>query len=101
MHVLVLSVAPNTPLGRVHRLFVSCGLRHLVVTDTDNEVSGIITRKDILPETIEDLVDFMAARIMDQLGLPHDLDLRWEEDAPRDRLRAEQVRVPNDDDDLA
>ena len=43
----VLSVAPNTPLGRVHRLFVSCGMRHLVVTDKDNEVSGIITRKDL------------------------------------------------------
>ena len=43
----VLSVAPNTPLGRVHRLFVSCGMRHLVVTDRDNEVSGIITRKDL------------------------------------------------------
>ena len=43
----VLSVAPNTALGRVHRLFVSCGMRHLVVTDKDNEVSGIITRKDL------------------------------------------------------
>ena len=47
----VLSVTPNTPLGRVHRLFVSCGLRHLVVTDTDNEVSGIITRKDLTMQT--------------------------------------------------
>ena len=28
-------------------------------------------------------------------------DLRWEEDAPRDGPGAENVRVPNDDDDLA
>ncbi|MCH2138829.1 MAG: UbiX family flavin prenyltransferase [Phycisphaerales bacterium] len=31
-----------------------------------------------LPKTIDDLVDFMAARTMDQLGVHHDLDLRWE-----------------------
>merc|ERR1712072_841120 len=43
----VLTVRPHTPAGRVHRLFRSCGLRHLVVTDTDNDVCGIITRKDI------------------------------------------------------
>jgi chloride channel 7 len=43
----VLSVQEHTPLGRVHRLFLSVGLRHLVVTDSDNEVRGIITRKDL------------------------------------------------------
>lgn len=32
------------------------------------------------PETIEDLVDFMVARILDQLNIPHELMTRWGED---------------------
>jgi len=32
------------------------------------------------PKTIEDLVDFLVARILDQLGLPQDLMPRWGED---------------------
>ena len=31
------------------------------------------------PRTIEDLVDFMAARLLDLVGIPHALDVRWEE----------------------
>ncbi len=31
------------------------------------------------PRTIGDLVDFMAARILDLLGVPHALPIRWEE----------------------
>ena len=31
------------------------------------------------PATIDDLVDFMAGRLLDLLGVPHDLDVRWEE----------------------
>ena len=29
------------------------------------------------PERVEDLVDFMVARLMDQLGYQHDLKIRW------------------------
>jgi len=29
------------------------------------------------PETVEDIVDFMAARIVDLLGVTHDLPIRW------------------------
>ena len=47
----VISVQGHTPMGRVHRLFLSVGLRHLVVTDADNEVKGIITRKDLYSQT--------------------------------------------------
>lgn len=29
------------------------------------------------PETVEDIIDFMVARILDQLDVPHDLMKRW------------------------
>ncbi len=32
-----------------------------------------------LPQTIEDLVDFVVARILDHLGIPHQLSERWGE----------------------
>lgn len=31
------------------------------------------------PESIDDLVDFMAGRLLDLLGVEHDLDIRWDE----------------------
>ena len=41
------------PLRRVYRLFNEIGVRHLTVVDCREQVVGIITRKDILPEIIE------------------------------------------------
>ena len=32
------------------------------------------------PQTVQDLVDFVVARILDQLGVPHALMVRWGED---------------------
>lgn len=32
------------------------------------------------PKSIEDLVEFMVARIMDLLGMKHDIDVRWDEE---------------------
>lgn len=32
------------------------------------------------PQTVQDLVDFVVARILDQLGVPHSLMARWGED---------------------
>ncbi len=29
------------------------------------------------PQTINDLVDFLVARVLDLLGVPHDLPTRW------------------------
>ena len=31
------------------------------------------------PKSIDDLVDFMAGRMLDLLNVPHGLDVRWEE----------------------
>ena len=33
-----------------------------------------------LPQSIEDVIDFIVARILDQLGVPHELMARWGED---------------------
>ena len=30
------------------------------------------------PDTIDDLIDFMAGRLLDHLGVAHDLPIRWE-----------------------
>ena len=35
------------------------------------------------PQTVADLVDFVVARILDQLGVPHSLMARWGEDRER------------------
>ena len=36
----------------------------------------------MLPKTIEELVDFVVGRVLDLLGVPHELNTRWEPDAP-------------------
>lgn len=53
MELSPLAVMHTTPLPRIHRLFHLLGLRHLYVTDTRNQVVGVITRKDLLPEVLE------------------------------------------------
>lgn len=37
----------------------------------------------MMPKTISDLVDFMAGRLLDLIGVPHSLDTRWAPDAPK------------------
>ncbi len=32
----------------------------------------------LLPKTVDDLVDFMAGKLLDLVNVPHDLDTRWE-----------------------
>lgn len=41
------------------------------------------------PRTVDDLVDFMAGRLLDHVGAAHDLDTRWKDDAAAERFLAE------------
>ena len=50
-----LSVHRNFPLAKVHTLFRTLGLRHLVVTNTDGTVYGIVTRKELMSAFQQDL----------------------------------------------
>ena len=84
-------VSELMPLRRVYRLFNEIGVRHLTVVDSQEKVVGIITRKDILPEAIEQRVlneasleesrQWLLARKMS--GLAHSLSL--------ERVRADGV----------
>lgn len=38
----------------------------------------------MLPKTLDDLVDFMVGRLMDQLGYEHDLPVRWTGRSPEE-----------------
>lgn len=40
-------VLESCPLSRAYSLFITVGLRHLVVIDGDGSVKGMITRKDL------------------------------------------------------
>ena len=55
-----------------------------------SEAGAIITPLSpgfyLMPRTIEDLVDFMAGKILDLLGVEHDLDTRWDEHLQSQKL---------------
>ncbi len=40
----------------------------------------------MLPERIDDLIDFVAGRVLDQLDIPHELNVRWSQ-SPANRRR--------------
>jgi chloride channel 7 len=48
-------VPEDFSLHRAYSLFTSMGLRHLVVVDDSNNVTGIITRENITPAILEGL----------------------------------------------
>lgn len=37
----------------------------------------------LMPKTVDDLVDFMAGKLVDLVGVPHDLNIRWEDHAAK------------------
>jgi len=53
------------------------------------EAGGIIAPANpgfyMLPQTIDGLIDFVAGRCLDLLGIEHDLDVRWAEEKAADR----------------
>jgi len=48
------TVNETASIQRTYRLFRTLGLRFLVVTNHHNQVVGIITRKDLLPQSLSD-----------------------------------------------
>ena len=48
---------------------------------TLTEAGGIIAPMNpgfyLLPKTVDDIVDFMAAKLLDLVGVDHDLSSRW------------------------
>jgi CBS domain-containing protein len=52
MNAAAITVHPSARLARVHLLFRSLGLRHLAVTNSENTITGIITRRDITDVTM-------------------------------------------------
>lgn len=55
------------------------------VTEAGAIVAPLSPGLYLRPGSIEDLVDFMAGRILDLLGVPHDLSIRWDERLEADR----------------
>lgn len=55
-----LTVSKLTPLSRVYRLFNEIGVRHLPVLDPKHRLSGIITRKDLHIESMENTIMRLA-----------------------------------------
>ena len=63
-------VSDLMPIKRVYDYFNVVGVRHLAVIDCREEVVGIITRKDILTETIEERIVAAAERLLDKANQP-------------------------------
>lgn len=54
------TVQEQTRVPRAFRLFRSLGLRHLVVLNRENEVRGIISRKDLTPERLKTCLEALS-----------------------------------------
>jgi len=55
-----LTVYDKTPVGRCYDIFVVLGLRHLVIVNETNAVVGIVTRKDLMPDRVEEVLELDA-----------------------------------------
>ncbi|KAG8470049.1 hypothetical protein KFE25_006504 [Diacronema lutheri] len=94
MDLAPLSVLPTTPIDRLHALFRLMGLRHLFVADTRNQLVGVITRKDLLPEVLHE-----AAATSHATAPQHPSDGGKEEqradDEDEDDVRSLRLRMPS------
>ena len=67
----------ETPLHLVH-------LRNMAtVTEMGGIVCPPVPAFYLKPQTVQDIVDQAAARVLDLLDVPHQLSARWDGDAPR------------------
>jgi CBS domain-containing protein len=56
-------------LQRTYRLFRTLGLRFLCVTNHNNQVVGIITRKDLLPDSLSNsLLRGRNAHVLEEMS---------------------------------
>ena len=86
----LVTLKERRPLVLAHRES-PIGLAEIEAMKRITEAGGIVAPLSpglyLNPTSIEDLVDFMAGRILDLLGVAHDLDIRWD-----DRLRDRRNR---------
>ena len=57
MHLSPHTVRENTPIRRIYSLFRGLGLRHLMVTNAENELVGMITAHELDEHHLEHLVE--------------------------------------------
>ena len=78
----LVTLKERRPLVLAHRES-PIGLAEIEAMRRVTEAGGVIAPLSpglyLNPSSIEDLVDFMAGRILDLLGVSHDLEIRWDE----------------------
>ena len=60
MDATPVTVHCHAPLERAHKLFVSMGLRHVMVVDDGNNVVGVITRRELTQKKLEGMADLIG-----------------------------------------
>jgi flavin prenyltransferase len=63
----------ESPMGRIDLLNAQR------VSDAGAVIAPLAPGFYLQPRTIEDLVDFMAGKLLDLVGVPHELKTRWDE----------------------
>ncbi|EDV27121.1 uncharacterized protein TRIADDRAFT_54756 [Trichoplax adhaerens] len=78
-------VPESYSLYRVYALFRTLGLRHLIVTDTSNRISGIITRKDLMGHSLEERLEpFVKDALKSEMKVTGDITQELDNNNIRD-----------------